>query len=83
MEKSLKFNAKELFDGFMREFNQDEMNELYKALIAYDAGFSEYDDEVDKKMEEVMNFYWDTDDVRGIVNDMLNDEAQGKLFDNI
>lgn len=82
MEKSLKFNAKELFDGFTREFNQYEMNELYKALIAYDAGIDTYDDEVDKKMEEVMNFYWDADDVRGIVNDMLNDKAQEELFDN-
>ena len=35
MEKSLKFTTNELLDSFNREFNQDEMNEIYKALIAY------------------------------------------------
>ena len=49
MEKNLKFTANELLDSFNREFNQDEMNETYKALIAYSLNINEITPEIDAK----------------------------------
>ena len=83
MEKSLKFNAKELFDGFMREFNQDEMNELYKALIAYSLNLQGITPEIDAKLDEVINYYFDNDTIVGIVNIDIIDKAYEILFDNL
>ena len=61
MEKSLKFTANELLDSFNREFNQDEMNEIYKALIAYSLNLQEITPETDAKLDEVIDYYFDND----------------------
>ena len=56
MKKNLKFTANELFDSFNKDFNQDEMNEIYKALIAYSLNLQEITPEIDAKLDEVINY---------------------------
>lgn len=81
MEKSLKFTANELLDSFNREFNQDEMNELYKALIAYSLGI-EINETNDSKLDEVIDYYFDTDYITCFVNSDLIKFAEEMFFDN-
>ena len=83
MEKNLKFTASELFDSFNREFNQDEMNEIYKALIAYSINIYDITPEIDTKLDEVIDFYFERDDIAGVVNQDLIDKANEILFDNL
>ena len=83
MEKSLKFTANELLDSFNREFNQDEMNEIYKALIAYSLNLQEITPEIDAKLDEIINYYFNNDTIVGIVNTDIIDKAYEILFDNL
>ena len=83
MEKNLKFTANELFDSFNKDFNQDEMNEIYKALIAYSLNLQEITPEIDAKLDEVINYYFDNDTIVGIVNTDIVDKAYEILFDNL
>ena len=83
MEKNLKFTANELFDSFNKDFNQDEMNEIYKALIAYSLNLQEITPEIDAKLDEVINYYFDNDTIVGIVNTDIIDKAYEILFDNL
>ena len=83
MKKNLKFTANELFDSFNKDFNQDEMNEIYKALIAYSLNLQEITPEIDAKLDEVIDFYFSRDDIAGIVNQDLIDKANEILFDNL
>lgn len=83
MEKSLKFTANELLDSFNREFNQDEMNEIYKALIAYSLNLQEITPETDAKLDEVIDHYFDNDAIVGMVNTDIIDKADEILFDNL
>ena len=83
MKKNLKFTANELFDSFNKDFNQDEMNEIYKALIAYSLNLQEITPEIDAKLDEVINYYFDNDTIVGIVNTDIVDKAYEILFDNL
>ena len=83
MKKNLKFTANELFDSFNKDFNQDEMNEIYKALIAYSLNLQEITPEIDAKLDEVINYYFDNDTIVGIVNTDIIDKANEILFDNL
>ena len=83
MKKNLKFTANELFDSFNKDFNQDEMNEIYKALIAYSLNLQEITPEIDAKLDEVINYYFDNDTIVGIVNTDIIDKAYEILFDNL
>ena len=83
MKKNLKFTANELFDSFNREFNQDEMDEIYKALIAYSLNLQEITPEIDAKLDEIINYYFDNDTIVGIVNTDIIDKAYEILFDNL
>lgn len=83
MKKNLKFTANELFDSFNKDFNQDEMNEIYKALIAYSLNIYDITPEIDAKLDEVIDFYFSRDDIAGIVNQDLIDKANEILFDNL
>ena len=83
MSKNLKFTANELFDSFNKDFNQDEMNEIYKALIAYSLNLQEITPEIDAKLDEVINYYFDNDTIVGIVNTDIVDKAYEILFDNL
>ena len=83
MKRNLKFTANELFDSFNKDFNQDEMNEIYKALIAYSLNLQEITPEIDAKLDEVINYYFDNDTIVGIVNTDIVDKAYEILFDNL
>ena len=83
MKKNLKFTANELFDSFNKDFNQDEMNEIYKALIAYSLNLQEVTPEIDAKLDEVINYYFDNNTIVGIVNTDIVDKAYEILFDNL
>ena len=83
MKKNLKFTANELFDSFNKDFNQDEMNEIYKALIAYSLNLQEITPEIDAKLDEVINYYFDNNTIVGIVNTNIIDKAYEILFDNL
>ena len=83
MKKNLKFTANELFDSFNKDFNQDEMNEIYKALIAYSLNLQEITPEIDAKLDEVIKYYFDNDTIVGIVNIDIIDKAYEILFDNL
>ena len=83
MKKNLKFTANELFDSFNKDFNQDEMNEIYKALIAYSLNLQEITPEIDAKLDEIINYYFNNDTIVGIVNIDIIDKAYEILFDNL
>ena len=83
MKKNLKFAANDLFDSFNKDFNQDEMNEIYKALIAYSINIYDITPEIDAKLDEVINYYFDNDTIVGIVNTDIVDKAYEILFDNL
>lgn len=53
--KSLKFTANELLDSFNREFNRDEVMEVYKAIAAYNLDYKELTDEQDKELEAAID----------------------------
>ena len=53
--KSLKFTANELLDSFNREFNRDEVMEIYKAIAAYNLEYKELTDEQDKELEAAID----------------------------
>mgnify|MGYP003326595414 CR=1 FL=1 len=69
MEKMLKFNANDLLDSFNREMNQDEMNELYKALIAYNMGLATITDYDDSLLEKVIDYYFENDNISGLIQE--------------
>lgn len=82
--KNVKFNASELLDSLNRELNQAEINEIYKALIAYGLGLQEIDEETDKILDEVIdNEYYEKDYIRGIVNEDILDIAEKLLEENM
>ena len=83
MEKMLKFKANDLLDSFNRELNQDEMNEIYKALIAYSLNLQEITPEADAKLDEVMEYYFDNDNIVSMVNIDIIEKADEILFDNL
>ena len=53
--KNIKWTANELLDSLNRECNQEEINELYKALIAYGAGLEEINEEADKILDKIIS----------------------------
>lgn len=83
MEKMLKFEANDLLDSFNRELNQDEMNEIYKALIAYSLNIDTITPEVNAKLDEVIDFYFESDYIMGMVDTDILGKAQEILFDNL
>ena len=75
-----KWNANELLDSLNRETNQLEINELYKALIAYGLGLDEIDEEADKILDSVIDEdYFENDAVLSFVNPEIIDCASVKL----
>ena len=80
MKRNLKFTANELFDSFNKDFNQDEMNEIYKALIAYSINIYNINPEIEEKLDEVIDFYFSRDDIASIVNQDLIDKANEIFF---
>ena len=78
--KNIKWTANELLYSLNRECNQDEINELYKALIAYSFGLSEITEEIDAILDNIIEEdYFGDDNIYGIVNQDIIDRASDKL----
>lgn len=80
--KNTKWTANELLDSLNRECNQEEINELYKAMIAYSVGLTEIDEAVDEILDNIIEEdYFGNDYIRGIVNEDIMEAAEDKLVD--
>jgi hypothetical protein len=80
--KNTKWTANELLDSLNRECNQEEINELYKAMIAYSIGLTEIDEAVDEILDNIIEEdYFGNDYIRGIVNEDIMEAAEDKLAD--
>lgn len=78
--KDTKFTANELLDSINREFSQGDINEIYKALVAWNVGLEEIKPEDEKKLDKVIDYYFDKDYIRGFINEEILDYAI-ELFD--
>ena len=78
--KNVKFNANELLDSLNRELNQIEINEIYKALIAYDLGYVEIDKKTNDILDDIIeNDFYVQDYIESLLNTDLMQLAQEKL----
>ena len=78
--KNVKFNANELLDSLNRELNQIEINEIYKALIAYDLGYTEIDKKTNDILDDIIeNDFYGQDYIESLLNTDLMQLAQEKL----
>ena len=78
--KNVKFNANELLDSLNRELNQIEINEIYKALIAYDLGYIEIDKKTNDILDDIIeNDFYGQDYIESLLNTDLMQLAQEKL----
>ena len=78
--KNVKFNASELLDSLNRELNQTEINEIYKALIAYDLGYVEIDKKTNDILDDIIeNDFYGQDYIESLLNTDLMQLAQEKL----
>ena len=67
-----KWTAQELLEMFDKETNVEEMNELYKALLAYSMGATE----IDKDLDKVIDFYYNNDNITSFINEDIIFYAQ-------
>ena len=79
--KNTKFTANELLDSINRELSQGDINEIYKALVAWNVGLQEIKPEDEEKLDKVINYYFDKDYIRGFINEEILDYAI-ELFDD-
>ena len=80
--KNTKWTANELLDSLNRECNQEEINELYKAMIAYSIGLTEIDEAVDEILDNIIEEdYFGNDYIKGIINEDIMEAAEDKLVD--
>ena len=78
--KNVKFNVNELLDSLNRELNQMEINEIYKALIAYDLGYVEIDKKTNDILDDIIeNDFFGQDYIESILNTDIMDLAKEKL----
>ena len=73
--KDVKFDAKELLESIHRELTQGDINELYKALVAWNVGLEDIAPEDDAKLDKVIDYYFDKDYIRGFINEEILDYA--------
>ena len=78
--KDTKFTANELLDSINRKFTQGDINEIYKALVAWNVGLEEIKPEDEEKLDKVIDYYFDKDYIRGFINEEILDYAI-ELFD--
>jgi len=73
----MKFTASELFESLHREMNIEELNEIYKALIAYSIGLPQghYNEIIDDIMDRTLEFYYDNDNFTSLIQEDLFDYA--------
>lgn len=78
--KNVKWTSQELLDMFNKETNVEEMQELYKALIAYELGITEIND---YKFNKIIDFYYKKDFITSFINEDLFEYANTLLQDGI
>lgn len=78
--KNIKWTSQELLDMFNKETNVEEMQELYKALIAYELGITEIND---YKFNKIIDFYYKKDFITSFINEDLFEYANTLLQDGI
>ncbi len=82
--KNTKWTANELLDSLVREVNQEDINELYKALIAYALGLTDIDEITDTILDNIIEEdYFANDNITGFVNEDIIAAANDKLADYI
>ncbi len=64
--KNVKWTSQELLDMFNKETNVEEMQELYKALIAYELGITEINEQA---LNQVIEKYYNTDTITSMLNE--------------
>lgn len=79
--KNVKFTANELLDSLNREFNQMEVNEIYKALLAYSIGLTEINEENEKVLDNAIEMYFDNDNMVSFINEDIYDYAEREIED--
>lgn len=71
------FKAQELLESLNNECSIEDINELYKAIIAYSLGLETIDND---KFETIINYYYENPEILDFVNQDLIDFAQS-LYD--
>lgn len=62
--------------------NQEEMNALYKAMMAYNVGLAEVNEKTNEVLNEVLeDEYFENDSVRSFINDELFDCLNERIED--
>lgn len=68
----MKFKAQELLNSLNKEMSIEDINELYKAIIAYSLGLETIDND---KFETIINFYYENPVIMNFANQELIDFA--------
>ena len=74
-----KWNAQDLLDTLNKEVNSNELHELWKALIAFECGATEIDNQA---LEKTLDYFYDNDYLTSIINNDLLIEYQENLEKN-
>ena len=72
----MKFKAQELLNSLNKEMSIEDIQEIYKALIAYSLNIDTIDEE---KFASIINFYYDASYILGFVNQDILDYANQVL----
>lgn len=75
----MKFNANDFLNSLNMELSIKEMHEVNKALVAYTLGIEEITPEINKKLDTVIDFYYDASHIRFFLNEEVIDFAQDIL----
>lgn len=79
----MKITAQEVLESITREYGIDDVNELYKGLIAYNLGIEKIDEKVNEKLDEVIEHYYEDDNITSFINDDLFNYAEEILNESL
>lgn len=79
--KNTKVTAQEILDCLNKEYSLADINELYKALIAYDYGLEEISKENEDTLNGIIDFYYENPRISGFINDEIREMAMEQLED--
>ena len=79
--KNTKITAQEILDTLNKEYSLADINELYKALIAYDFGLETISKENEETLDGLIEFYYENPKISSFINNELREEAFTQLED--
>ena len=79
--KNTKVTAQEILDCLNKEYSLADINELYKALIAYDYGLEEISKENEDILNGIIDFYYENPRISSFINDEIREMAMEQLED--